>query len=144
MENSNNLTPFEGEKIRKLWHEEQWYFSVVDVIATLTDSNNANRYWSDLKRKMEKESGQSYDLIVRLNLPRKDGREVLVEIRADERLQRIPVVVLTTSEAEEDILKAYNLHANCYITKPVDFNQFVRIIQSIEDFWFTIVQLPPE
>jgi CheY-like chemotaxis protein len=78
------------------------------------------------------------------NLPRKDGREVLVEIRADERLQRIPVVVLTTSEAEEDILKAYNLHANCYITKPVDFNQFVRIIQSIEDFWFTIVQLPPE
>jgi CheY-like chemotaxis protein len=78
------------------------------------------------------------------NLPRKDGREVLVEIRADERLQRIPVVVLTTSEAEEDILKAYNLHANCYITKPVDFNQFVRIVQSIEDFWFTIVQLPPE
>jgi CheY-like chemotaxis protein len=78
------------------------------------------------------------------NLPRKDGREVLVEIRADERLQRIPVVVLTTSEAEEDILKAYNLHANCYITKPVDFQQFVHIIQSIEDFWFTIVQLPPE
>jgi CheY-like chemotaxis protein len=78
------------------------------------------------------------------NLPRKDGREVLVEIKADERLQRIPVVVLTTSESEEDILKAYNLHANCYITKPVDFNQFVHIIQSIEDFWFTIVQLPPE
>jgi CheY-like chemotaxis protein len=78
------------------------------------------------------------------NLPRKDGREVLVEIRADERLQRIPVVVLTTSQAEEDILKAYNLHANCYITKPLDFNQFVRIVQSIEDFWFTIVQLPSE
>jgi CheY-like chemotaxis protein len=78
------------------------------------------------------------------NLPRKDGREVLVEIKADEKLQRIPVVVLTTSQAEEDILKAYNLHANCYITKPVDFNQFVHIIQSIEDFWFTIVQLPPE
>jgi CheY-like chemotaxis protein len=77
------------------------------------------------------------------NLPRKDGREVLVEIRADKRLQRIPVVVLTTSQAEEDILKAYNLHANCYITKPVDFNQFVQIVQSIEDFWFTIVQLPP-
>jgi CheY-like chemotaxis protein len=78
------------------------------------------------------------------NLPRKDGREVLVEIRAHERLQRIPVVVLTTSQAEEDILKAYNLHANCYITKPVDFNKFVRIVQSIEEFWFTIVQLPPE
>lgn len=78
------------------------------------------------------------------NLPRKDGKEVLMEIRADERLQRIPVVVLTTSQAEEDILRAYNLHANCYITKPVDFQQFVRIVQSIEDFWFTIVQLPPE
>jgi CheY-like chemotaxis protein len=77
------------------------------------------------------------------NLPRKDGREVLLEIKADERLQRIPVVVLTTSESQEDILKAYDLHANCYITKPVDFNQFVHIIQSIEDFWFTIVKLPP-
>jgi CheY-like chemotaxis protein len=62
------------------------------------------------------------------NLPRKDGKEVLIEIRSDERLQRIPVVVLTTSQAEEDILKAYNLHANCYITKPLDFNQFVRIV----------------
>jgi CheY-like chemotaxis protein len=78
------------------------------------------------------------------NLPRKDGREVLGEIKADERLQRIPVVVLTTSQSEEDILKAYNLRANCYITKPLDFHQFVRIIQSIEDFWFTTVQLPSE
>jgi two-component system response regulator len=77
------------------------------------------------------------------NLPRKDGREVLVEIKTNERLQRIPIVVLTTSQAEEDIRKAYDLHANCYITKPVDFQQFVQIIQSIEDFWFTIVQLPP-
>jgi CheY-like chemotaxis protein len=78
------------------------------------------------------------------NLPRKDGREVLVEIKADEKLHRIPVVVLTTSKSEEDILKAYDLHANCYITKPVDFDRFVEIVQSIEDFWFTIVQLPPE
>ena len=78
------------------------------------------------------------------NLPRKDGREVLIEIKADERFQRIPIVVLTTSEAEEDILKAYNLHANCYITKPVDFNKFVEIIQSIEDFWFKIVKLPSQ
>ena len=77
------------------------------------------------------------------NLPRKDGREVLIEIKSDERFQRIPIVVLTTSEAEEDIIKAYNLHANCYITKPVDFNKFVEIIQSIEDFWFKIVKLPP-
>jgi CheY-like chemotaxis protein len=77
------------------------------------------------------------------NLPRKDGREVLSEIKADQRLQRIPVVVLTTSESEVDIIKAYNLHANCYITKPVDFHKFVDIIRSIEDFWFNIVQLPP-
>lgn len=78
------------------------------------------------------------------NLPRKDGREVLAEIKADERLQRIPVIVLTTSQAEEDIIKAYNLHANCYITKPVDFHQFMQIVQSIEDFWLTIAELPPE
>ncbi len=78
------------------------------------------------------------------NLPRKDGREVLSEIKSDSRLQRIPVVVLTTSQADDDILRAYDLSANCFITKPVDFQQFVRIIRSIEDFWFSIVQLPPK
>ncbi|MEH2164537.1 MAG: response regulator [Nostoc sp.] len=83
-------------------------------------------------------------ILLDLNLPRKDGREVLAEIKADEKLKRIPVVVLTTSQAEEDILKAYNLSANCYITKPVDFDQFVKIVQSIENFWFAIVKLPPE
>jgi two-component system response regulator len=83
-------------------------------------------------------------VLLDLNLPRKDGREVLAEIKADEKLRRIPVVVLTTSQAEEDILKAYNLCANCYITKPVDFDQFVKIVQSIENFWFAIVKLPPE
>ncbi|MEH1851290.1 MAG: response regulator [Nostoc sp.] len=83
-------------------------------------------------------------ILLDLNLPRKDGREVLAEIKGDENLKRIPVVVLTTSQAEEDILKAYNLSANCYITKPVDFDQFVKIIQSIENFWFAIVKLPPE
>ncbi|WP_442946428.1 MULTISPECIES: response regulator [unclassified Nostoc] len=83
-------------------------------------------------------------VLLDLNLPRKDGREVLAEIKADEKLKRIPVVVLTTSQAEEDIIKAYNLSANCYITKPVDFDQFVKIVQSIENFWFAIVKLPPE
>nr|WP_322639775.1 MULTISPECIES: response regulator [unclassified Nostoc]MDZ7987144.1 response regulator [Nostoc sp. DedVER02]MDZ8110986.1 response regulator [Nostoc sp. DedVER01b] len=83
-------------------------------------------------------------VLLDLNLPRKDGREVLAEIKADENLKRIPVVVLTTSQAEEDIIKAYNLSANCYITKPVDFDQFVKIVQSIENFWFAIVKLPPE
>jgi two-component system response regulator len=83
-------------------------------------------------------------VLLDLNLPRKDGREVLAEIKADQSLKRIPVVVLTTSQSEEDVLKAYNLSANCFITKPVDFDQFVKIVQSIENFWFAIVKLPPE
>ncbi|MBD2360097.1 response regulator [Anabaena minutissima FACHB-250] len=97
-------------------------------------------------RKQEKYADVPHPDIVLLdlNLPRKDGREVLAEIKTDQHLKRIPVVVLTTSQAEEDILKAYNLSANCYIAKPVDFDQFVRIVQSIENFWFAIVKLPPE
>jgi CheY-like chemotaxis protein len=83
-------------------------------------------------------------ILLDLNLPKKDGREVLAEIKEDRLLRRIPVVVLTTSQAEEDILRAYNLFANCYITKPVDFDRFVKIVQSIEEFWFTIVKLPSE
>ncbi|MFS0516127.1 response regulator [Nostoc sp. UIC 10607] len=97
-------------------------------------------------RKQEKYAKAAHPDIVLLdlNLPRKDGREVLAEIKGDENLKRIPVVILTTSQSEEDILKAYNLCANCYITKPVDFDQFVKIVQSIENFWFAIVKLPPE
>lgn len=83
-------------------------------------------------------------ILLDLNLPKKDGREVLAEIKADEHLKRIPVVVLTTSKAEEDIVRAYDLRANCYITKPVDFDQFIRVVKSIEDFWLTMVKLPPE
>jgi CheY-like chemotaxis protein len=82
-------------------------------------------------------------MLLDLNMPRKDGREVLAEIKSDENLKRIPVVVLTTSEAEEDILKSYNLHANCYITKPVDLDKFIKVIEAIDDFWLTIVKLPP-
>jgi chemotaxis family two-component system response regulator Rcp1 len=82
-------------------------------------------------------------ILLDLNLPRKNGREVLVEIKSDERFKAIPVVILTTSRAEEDVLRAYNLHANCYITKPVDFTQFTTIVRTIEDFWLTIVTLPP-
>ncbi len=77
-----------------------------------------------------------------LNLPKKDGREVLAQIKADENLKSIPVVVLTTSKAEEDIIKTYNLHANCYVTKPVDLEQFIKVVKLLEDFWFTIVKLP--
>jgi chemotaxis family two-component system response regulator Rcp1 len=82
-------------------------------------------------------------ILLDLNLPRKDGRELLADIKTDPNLRRIPVVILTTSKAEEDILKSYDLHANCYITKPVDMNRFITVVQSIEDFWFTIVRLPP-
>jgi CheY-like chemotaxis protein len=77
-----------------------------------------------------------------LNLPRKDGREVLEEIKQSPKWKMIPVVILTTSEAEQDILKSYELHANCYITKPVDINQFIEVVKSIENFWFHVVKLP--
>lgn len=81
-------------------------------------------------------------ILLDLNLPRKDGRELLAEIKSDPGLRHIPVVVLTTSRSEEDILRAYDLHANCYITKPVDFRQFMSVVKSIEDFWLTVVKLP--
>jgi len=82
-------------------------------------------------------------ILLDLNLPRKDGREVLAEIKNDPDLRRIPVVVLTTSEAEVDILKAYDLHANCYISKPVEIDEFLTVVKAIEDFWVTIVKVPP-
>ena len=81
-------------------------------------------------------------ILLDLNLPRKDGREVLAEVKADPTLRHIPIVVLTTSQAEQDVLRAYSLHANCYVTKPVDFRQFIEVIRSIEDFWLSIVKLP--
>lgn len=83
-------------------------------------------------------------ILLDLNLPKKDGQEVLAEIKSDSQLRRIPVVVLTTSAAEQDILEAYDLHANCYITKPVDLDQWMTVVKSIEDFWLTIVKLPSE
>lgn len=81
-------------------------------------------------------------VLLDLNLPKKDGRQVLAELKADESFKRIPVVILTVSSAEEDILRSYNLHANCYITKPLDLDQFLKVVRSIEDFWLTIVKLP--
>jgi CheY-like chemotaxis protein len=83
-------------------------------------------------------------ILLDLNLPRKNGQEVLAEIKKDPKLKHIPVVILSSSKADEDILKAYNLHANCYITKPVDLNGFAQIMHSMEEFWFTIVKLPPK
>ncbi|MBI4213388.1 MAG: response regulator [Chloroflexi bacterium] len=83
-------------------------------------------------------------ILLDLNLPRKNGREVLGEIKSDPDLRRIPVVVLTTSSADQDIMASYDLAANCYVTKPVDFDAFVEVVKSIEEFWFSIVKLPQE
>lgn len=97
-----------------------------------------------LYRRPPYEAAPRPDLILLdLNLPKMDGREVLAVIKSDPSLKRIPVVVLTTSQAEEDVLRAYNLNANCYVTKPVDLHQFNRIVQVIEDFWLSVVTLPP-
>jgi len=98
-----------------------------------------------LRKEGEYSNAVTPDLILLdLNLPKKDGREVLAEIKADEQLRRIPIVILTTSKAEEDIIKTYNLHANCYVTKPVDLDQFVKIVKSVNSFWFEMVTLPTE
>lgn len=98
-----------------------------------------------LRRKGKYQGSPRPDLILLdLNLPRKSGREVLAEVKGDEALKRIPVVVLTVSRDEEDILRAYDLHANCYVTKPLDFEQFIKITRTIEEFWLTIVKLPPK
>jgi chemotaxis family two-component system response regulator Rcp1 len=105
----------------------------VDGVEAMAFLHNEGRY----------EDSPKPDLILLdLNLPLKDGRQVLEEIKKDEYLKYIPVVVLTTSEAEQDILKTYELHVNCYITKPVDYDQFITVVRSIEDFWLTIVKLP--
>ena len=96
-----------------------------------------------LNRKPPYENAPRPDIILLdLNLPKMDGREVLARIKADPDLRRIPVVVITSSEAEQDILKTYDLHVNCYVTKPVDLDQFIKVVQSIETFWLTIVKLP--
>lgn len=89
-----------------------------------------------------KESPRPDLILLDLNLPKKDGKEVLAEIKDDDNLKRIPVVILTVSSAEEDIIKSYDLHANAYITKPIDLDQFINVVRSIEDFWLSIVKLP--
>jgi two-component system, chemotaxis family, response regulator Rcp1 len=83
-------------------------------------------------------------ILLDLNLPKMDGRQVLAKIKFDDKLKQIPVVIMTMSQAEEDILKSYKLHANCYVTKPINLDQFVKVVESIEDFWFSLVKLPPK
>ncbi|WP_018654511.1 response regulator [Actinomadura flavalba] len=105
--------------------------------------NDGEHAMAFLRREGEYEGSPRPDLILLdLNLPRKDGRQVLEEVKADAELRRIPIVVLTTSEADEDILRSYNLHANAYVTKPVDFDQFIRVVQQIDNFFVTVVKLP--
>jgi len=113
-----------------------------NLLDVVEDGEAAMAY---LRRDAPYEAARTPDLIVLdLNLPKKDGREVLAEIKQDARLHRIPVVILTSSQAEADVVKAYDLHANCYITKPLTLDRFVEVVKSIKDFWFSIVHLPPE
>ncbi|WP_280154932.1 response regulator [Piscinibacter sp. XHJ-5] len=121
----------EALKGGKVWNE---IHVVADGVAAL----------DFLRQKAPYEAAPRPDLVLLdLNLPKKDGREVLASMKADPLLKAIPVVILTTSQAEEDVVRAYNLNCNCYVTKPVDFEQFTRIVQAIEQFWLTIVTLPP-
>jgi len=113
---------------------------VANKVYVVIDGEEAIHF---LKKKGKHLDAPKPDLILLdWNLPKKNGSEVLSEIKTDEGLKRIPVIILTTSRASQDILKAYGLHANCYITKPVDLNQFLSAVNTIEDFWFTIVKLP--
>ncbi len=109
-------------------------------MSVVKDGEEALRF---LRNEGEFEGAARPDLILLdLNMPRMDGRELLAQIKVDEELKVIPVVILTTSEAEEDILRAYKMHANCYITKPVDLDQFSKVVKVIDQFWFTVVKLP--
>ncbi len=113
---------------------------MINHFAVIGDGVEALAY---LRQEGKYASAETPDLILLdLNLPKMDGRQVLAEIKSDERLRKIPVVVLTTSASHDDISQAYNSHANCYLTKPVDLDQFLKVVQSIENFWFSLVKLP--
>lgn len=113
---------------------------LMNNLSVVTDGAEALAY---LRQQGKYANSTRPDLVLLdLNLPKKDGREVLAEIKADEGLKMIPVVVLTTSASQEDVARAYGSHANCYITKPVDLDQFLRVAQSIENFWLSLVRLP--
>lgn len=115
---------------------------VFNKVTVVEDGEEALKY---LRREGKYADAVRPDLVLLdLNLPKKDGRQVLEEIKDDDELKCIPVVVLTTSKAEEDILRSYKLHANCYISKPVDFDQFIKVIKNVKDFWFSVVMLPPQ
>jgi two-component system, chemotaxis family, response regulator Rcp1 len=130
--------PGDARLIREALNESEVYnnlYIVSDGVEAMGFLRNEGRY---------SDAPQPDLIILDLNLPRKDGREVLAEIKSDEKLMQIPVVIMTISQAEEDILNTYKLHANCYISKPIDLNEFIRVIKSIEEFWFSVVKLPPK
>jgi len=129
-------SPSDAELTREALHEGR----VINNLQVVTDGEQALAF---LRRQVPYQSAPRPDLILLdLNLPRKDGREVLAEIKADQSLKRIPVVVLTTSQEESDVMAAYGLNANCYITKPVDLDQFIHVVQWVDNFWLNIVTLP--
>jgi CheY-like chemotaxis protein len=114
---------------------------IINTLNVVEDGVDALAY---LRKKGKFKDAKRPDIIfLDLNLPKKNGREVLAEIKQDINLKQIPVVILTISKAEEDVIKTYELHANCFITKPVDLEQFIKVVKSIENFWFSIVKLPP-
>ena len=147
------MTQFEGERQIEVLLVEDDPGDVVLIQEAFEDNKVRNRLHcvSDgvdalrfLRRQDEFADAPRPDLILLdLNLPRKDGREVLAEVKTDERLQQIPVVVLTTSKLEEDVLRSYKLHANAYVTKPVDFERFISVIRQIDEFFVSVVKLPP-
>jgi len=146
MERSRNVSPIEILLVEdnpgdvRLTIEALKEAKVLNKLTVVKDGIDA---LSLLRREGAHAQAARPDLILLdLNLPRKDGREVLADIKADDDLKRIPVVILTTSQDEQDMFKVYNLHANCYITKPVDLGQLVAVVKAIEDFWFGIVVLP--
>jgi two-component system, chemotaxis family, response regulator Rcp1 len=110
----------------------------------LTVANDGFEALSILHRQGRPDAPRPDLILLDLNLPRKNGRAVLAEIKEDPELKRIPVVIVTSSAAEEDVVRSYNLHANCYITKPLELENFIRMVRAIEDFWVGIVKLPPK
>lgn len=130
--------PADVELTQEALHEHK----IRNNLSVVTDGEKAMAF---LRRAPGYEDAPRPDLmLLDLNLPRKDGREVLAEVKADPALKTIPVVILTTSKAEEDILRSYELQANCYVTKPVQLSQFLEVVRAIDAFWLTIVQLPPQ
>jgi len=116
--------------------------NVLNNLHVVEDGVEAMKF---LRQEGEYEDEPRPDMVLLdLNMPRKDGKEVLKDVKSDPELRRIPVVVLTSSEAEEDVVKSYDLHANAYLTKPVDFGGFIDVVERIEDFWLTVVKTPPE